>query len=171
MARINPDDLELSDKVVKIKRVAKVLKGGRRFSFTALVIVGDGKGYVGDGYGKAREIPDAIRKGIESAKKHLVRIPVNELGTIPHPVIGKYGAARVLLKPAGPGTGVIAGSAVRIVLELAGVHNILSKVLSSSNSVNVARATLKALNQLKKPEDVAKMRGKELAEILEQMST
>ena len=164
MKQIDPEGLALSDKVVKIRRVAKVMKGGRRFSFAALVVVGDGAGHVSDGYGKAKEIPDAIRKGIEDAKKNLIEVPLrNE--TITHPVIGKFGAARVLLKPASPGTGIIAGSSVRAVMELAGVHNVLSKSLGSSNALNIVRATMQGLRQLRKPEQVARLRDIDVSEI------
>ena len=164
MKRIDAEELNLSDKVVKIRRVAKVMKGGRRFSFAALVVVGDGQGYVSEGYGKAREIPEAIRKGVDRAKKSLIKVPLHN-GTIPHTVIGKYGAAKVLLKPASQGTGVIAGTAVRAVMELAGVHNVLSKSLGSDNIINIVRATMEGLKQLTTPEEVARLRGKNVAEI------
>ncbi len=150
--QLNANDYELTDRVVHINRVAKVVKGGRRFNFSALVVVGDGSGVVGAGYGKAGEVPEAIRKGIERARKALIEIPLIEGRTLPHEIIGRYGAARVLIKPASAGTGVIAGGPVRAVLEAAGVHDVLTKTLGTNNPINVVRATMSALEKMRDPE-------------------
>ncbi|HHY23116.1 MAG TPA: 30S ribosomal protein S5 [Clostridiaceae bacterium] len=165
MQRNDPNVLELKEKVVNISRVAKVVKGGRNFRFSALVVVGDENGQVGAGLGKATEIPDAIKKGIEDAKKNMIKVPIVET-TIPHEVIGEYGAGKVLLKPAGAGSGVIAGGPVRAVLELAGIRDIRTKSLGSNNPINMVRATVEGLAQLKTVEEVAKLRSKTIEEIL-----
>ena len=158
MPKIDPEGLNLQERIVQINRVAKVVKGGRRFSFSAVVVVGDGNGIVGAGLGKASEVPDAIRKGVEDAKKNLMRVPLRG-ATIPHTIERRYNAAKVILKPAGPGTGVIAGGPVRAVMEAAGVHDILSKSLGSTNQINVVRAAMLALQDLQNAEDKARARG------------
>ena len=164
MSRIKAGELDLKDRLVHINRVAKVVKGGRRFSFSAIVVVGDGNGHVGIGLGKANEVQDAISKGVDDAKKNVVKVSVSK-GTIPHPVYAKFGASKVMLKPASPGTGLIAGGGVRAVLESAGIKDILTKSIGSSNPHNVVKATLSALLSLTDPQTMAERRGISMQEL------
>ena len=166
MEKIDTNALELKDKLVYLNRVAKVVKGGKRFSFNCVVVVGDAKGHVGIGRGKANEVPEAIRKAIEQAKKSLIRVPIVKDGTIPYEVTGSYGAGRVFLRPAAPGTGIIAGGGVRAVVESVGITNVLTKCLGTNNPHNVVKATMDALAQLRSPEYMAEIRGKQLSEVM-----
>ncbi|HEV7643712.1 MAG TPA: 30S ribosomal protein S5 [Pyrinomonadaceae bacterium] len=163
--RISPSGLLLKDQLISINRVTKVVKGGKNMSFAALVVVGDESGHVGFGTGKAREVPTAIKKAVESAKKNLIKVPLIN-GTLPHPLIGIYGAGRVLMKPAEDGTGVIAGGAVRAVMQAVGIHNVRTKILGSANPHNVVRATFNGLMRMKDPVEVARLRGKQVNELL-----
>ncbi len=163
--RISPNGLLLNDQLISINRVTKVVKGGKNMSFAALVVVGDGAGHVGFGTGKAKEVPSAIKKAVEAAKNNLIRVPLIE-DTLPHPIVGKYGAGRVLVKPAAEGTGVIAGGAVRPIMQMLGVHNVRTKILGSTNSHSVIRATFDALMRMKDPLDIARLRGKQVEELL-----
>lgn len=163
--KISPQGLILKDQLISVNRVTKVVKGGKNLSFAALVIIGDEAGHVGFGTGKAKEVPNAIKKAVEAAKKNLIHVPLIE-GTLPHPIIGKYGAGRVLMKPATEGTGVIAGGAVRAVMQLVGVHNVRTKILGSNNPHNVIRATFDGLLRTKDPIEVARLRGKQVEELL-----
>jgi small subunit ribosomal protein S5 len=166
LKKIDASGMDLKDRLVKVKRVVKVVKGGRTFRFAALVVVGDENGHVGMGLGKAAEIPEAIRKGREDAKKNMIFIEKNENDSIYHDIIGRYGASRVLIKPAPEGTGIIAGGAMRAVLELAGLRNVVAKSIGSNNMNNVVSATIEGLRSLKTPQQVARMRGKTIEEIL-----
>lgn len=163
--RISPNSLDLKDQLISVNRVTKVVKGGKNMSFAALVVVGDEKGHVGFGTGKAKEVPNAIKKAVEAAKNNLIRVPLIE-GTLPHQMIGEYGAGRVLLKPAKEGTGVIAGGAVRAILQVLGIHNVRTKILGSANPHNVIRATFNGLTRMKDPMEVARLRGKQVEELL-----
>lgn len=165
MAKIDPDKLELTERVVRTNKCQKTTKGGRTMSWSALVVVGDGNGHVGAGLGKARAIPDAIRKGMEAAKKNIIFIPIVG-GTIPHEVLQSEGAAEILIKPASAGTGIVAGSSMRTILELAGVHDVLGKSLGSANAVNIAWATMKALRRLKRVSDVARLRSTTVEQLM-----
>ncbi len=158
MKRVNPEGLDLKDRVVHISRVAKVVKGGRRFSFSAVVVIGDGTGHVGTGLGKANEVPDAIRKAVQNARRSLIEVPLVE-GTIPHEVVGEFGASKVVIRPASPGTGVIAGGGVRAVIESSGISNILTKSLGSNNPHNLVKAAIDGLAQLRTSEQIAGARG------------
>ncbi|MDH3243583.1 MAG: 30S ribosomal protein S5 [Saprospiraceae bacterium] len=164
--RVKPTDTELKEKLVNLNRVAKVTKGGRTFSFAAIVVVGDGEGTVGHGLGKARDVSECIAKAVDDAKKNLIKVPIYK-GTIPHEQKGKFGAGKVLIKPASDGTGVIAGGAMRAVLEIAGVHNVLAKAQGSSNPHNVVKATIDALSKLRDPKDVARQRGISVEKVFE----
>ncbi len=163
-ARVSPQGLNLKDQLISINRVTKVVKGGKNMSFAALVVVGDEAGHVGFGTGKAKEVPNAIKKAVEAAKKNLIKVPLIQ-GTLPHQMIGEYGAGRVLLKPASEGTGVIAGGAVRAIMQAVGIHNVRTKVLGSGNAHNVIRATFDGLTRMKDPLDVARSRGKQVNEL------
>jgi small subunit ribosomal protein S5 len=165
--KIDPEGLELNETVVVVNRVSKVVKGGRRFGFSAMVVVGNGEGIVGIGYGKAKDVSEAIKKGVAKAKKSLIKVRIKK-GTIPYTIIGRYGAAKVFMKPASPGTGVIAGGAVRTILEAAGYQNILTKSLGSDNNLNIAKATMDALVSLKDAKNIAKLRGKSVLEMYRQ---
>ena len=162
---ISPNNLNLNDQLISINRVTKVVKGGKNMSFAALVVVGDGEGHVGFGTGKAKEVPNAIKKAVEAAKKNLIRVPLMD-GTLPHQMIGEHGAGRVLIKPAAEGTGVIAGGAVRPIMQMLGVHDVRTKILGSTNNHNVIRATFNGLMRMKDPMEVARLRGKQVEELM-----